>query len=105
MFVLVSETSGRHLQIFSGSANLDLASKICAYIGVPLGSAQVTPFPNGETFVKFNENIRGGDIFIIQPTCPPTNHHLMELFIMIDAARRASADRITAVLPFYGYAR
>jgi ribose-phosphate pyrophosphokinase len=96
---------GRHLQIFSGSANRPLAEKIASYVGVSLGSAQVTPFPNGETFVKFDENIRGGDVFIIQPTCPPTNHHLMELFIMIDAARRASADRITAVLPFYGYAR
>ncbi|GAB4246280.1 MAG: ribose-phosphate pyrophosphokinase [Candidatus Methylacidiphilales bacterium] len=96
---------GRHLQLFSGSANRPLAEKIASYIGVELGSAQVTAFPNGETFVKFNENIRGGDVFIIQPTCPPTNHHLMELFIMIDAARRASADRITAVIPFYGYAR
>lgn len=96
---------GRHLQIFSGSANRPLAEKIASYIGVELGSAQVTAFPNGETFVKFNENIRGGDVFLIQPTCPPTNHHLMELFIMIDAARRASADRITAVIPFYGYAR
>ena len=105
MFLPVSASSGRPLQIFSGSANTDLALKICAYIGMPLGSATVTPFPNGETFVKYNENIRGGDVFIIQPTCPPTNHHLMELFIMIDAARRASADRITAVLPFYGYAR
>lgn len=96
---------GRHLQLFSGSANRPLAEKIASYIGVELGSAQVTAFPNGETFVKFNENIRGGDVFILQPTCPPTNHHLMELFIMIDAARRASADRITAVIPFYGYAR
>jgi ribose-phosphate pyrophosphokinase len=72
---------------------------------VPLGEATVTSFPDGESFVKINENVRGQDVFIIQSTCPPTNHHLMELLIMIDAARRASAQRITAVLPFYGYAR
>jgi ribose-phosphate pyrophosphokinase len=72
---------------------------------VPLGQATVTSFPDGETFVKIDENIRGQDVFIIQSTCPPTNQHLMELLIMIDAARRASAHRITAVLPFYGYAR
>jgi ribose-phosphate pyrophosphokinase len=101
----VTEPLKKTIQIFSGSANRPLAQKICEYIGVPLGKADVTAFPNGETFVKFEENIRGGDIFLIQPSCPPTNHHLMELFIMIDAARRASADRITAVIPFYGYAR
>ena len=67
--------------------------------------ATVNSFPDGETFVKINENIRGGDVFIIQPTCPPTNHNLMELLIMVDAARRASAERITAVMPFFGYAR
>ncbi len=72
---------------------------------MPLGKATVTSFPDGETFVKIDENIRGTDVFIVQSTCPPTNQHLMELLIMIDAARRASADRITAVLPFYGYAR
>ena len=72
---------------------------------MPLGEASVTSFPDGETFVKINENVRGHDVFIIQSTCPPTNHHLMELLILIDAARRASAARITAVLPFYGYAR
>ena len=70
-----------------------------------LGKCSITPFPDGETFVKIEENVRGEDIFIIQPTSPPTNHNLMELFIMIDALRRASATRITAVLPFYGYAR
>jgi ribose-phosphate pyrophosphokinase len=92
-------------QIFSGSANLDLAKAICRYVGVPLGDATVTSFPDGETFVKIDENIRGRDVFIVQPTCPPTNQNLMELLIMIDAARRASATRITAVIPFYGYAR
>jgi ribose-phosphate pyrophosphokinase len=92
-------------QIFSGSANVDLAQKIADYMKVPLGKATVTSFPDGETFVKINENIRGRDVYIVQPTCPPTNHHIMELLIMIDAARRASAKRITAVIPFYGYAR
>jgi ribose-phosphate pyrophosphokinase len=97
--------SESRLKIFSGNSNRPLAEEICTSIGVPLGEAVVTSFPDGETFVKINENIRGADVFIIQSTCPPTNHHLMELLIMIDAARRASAQRITAVLPFYGYAR
>src|SRR2546428_4474138 len=73
--------------------------------GAPLGQAIISSFPDGETYVKIEENIRGHDVFIIQPTCPPTNEHLMELLIMVDAARRASADRITAVIPFFGYAR
>ncbi|WP_404423540.1 ribose-phosphate diphosphokinase [Nibricoccus sp. IMCC34717] len=93
------------LKIFTGNANRPLAEAICRSIGVPLGEATVTSFPDGESFVKINENIRGTDVFLIQSTCPPTNHHLMELLIMIDAAKRASANRITAVLPFYGYAR
>jgi len=97
--------SESRLKIFSGNSNRPLAEKICAAIGVPLGEAVVTSFPDGESFVKINENIRGQDVYIIQSTCPPTNHHLMELLIMMDAARRASAQRITAVLPFYGYAR
>src|SRR5207253_2186009 len=79
--------------------------RICNYVGVPLGQATISAFPDGETYVKIEENIRGRDVFIIQPTCPPTNDHLMELLIMVDAARRASADRITAVIPFFGYAR
>src|SRR5579884_4171566 len=93
------------LKIFSGRANPALATKIAQYVGIPLGQATISSFPDGETFVKFNENIRGRDVFIVQPTCPPTNHNLMELLIMIDAARRASAARVTAVIPFYGYAR
>ncbi|MEM6822014.1 MAG: ribose-phosphate pyrophosphokinase [Verrucomicrobiota bacterium] len=96
---------GNDLQIFSGSANRELAQKIADYLGVGLGEATVTSFPDGESFVRYEENIRGNDVFIVQPTSPPTNHHLMELFIMLDAARRASAQRITAVVPFYGYAR
>jgi ribose-phosphate pyrophosphokinase len=93
------------LKIFSGNSNRPLAEEICKNIGVPLGEATVTSFPDGESFVKINENVRGQDVFLVQSTCPPSNHHLMELLIMIDAARRASANRITAVVPFYGYAR
>jgi len=100
MFALQPE-----LKIFSGSANRELAQRICDYVGAPLGQATISSFPDGETYVKIEENIRGRDVFIIQPTCPPTNEHLMELLIMVDAARRASADRITAVIPFFGYAR
>ena len=93
------------MKVFSGTANETLARAICKSIGVELGKCSITPFPDGETFVKVEENVRGQDVFIVQPTSPPTNHNLMELFIMIDAVRRASATRITAVLPFYGYAR
>src|ERR1700756_4361295 len=100
MFALQPE-----LKIFSGSANPDLAESICKYIGVPLGRATISSFPDEETYVRIEENIRGRDVFIVQLTSPPTNQHLMELLIMVDAARRASADRITAVIPFFGYAR
>src|SRR6476469_397232 len=93
------------MKVFSGSANRELAQRICDCIGTPLGQATISSFPDGETYVKIEENIRGRDVFIIQPTCPPTNQHLMELLIMVDAARRASASRITAVIPFFGYAR
>jgi len=93
------------MKVLTGSAHRVLAERICAYIGVPLGDATVTSFPDGETYVKINENIRGRDVFIVQPTCPPTNQNLMELLIMVDAVRRASAARITAVIPFFGYAR
>src|SRR6266404_8898786 len=84
---------------------MPLAESICAYIGIELGKSTIKPFPDGETFVKIEENVRGEDVFIVQSTSPPTNHHLMEMFIMIDAVRRASAARITTVLPFFGYAR
>lgn len=93
------------MKVFSGTANLPLANAICDYIGIKLGKCSIRPFPDGETFIKIEENVRGEDVFIVQPTSPPTNHHLMELFIMMDALRRSSAARITAVLPFYGYAR
>src|SRR5436190_23256586 len=97
--------SQTEMKIFCGSAHRTLAQRICDFIGTPLGDATVDSFPDGETYVKIEENIRGHDVFIIQPTCPPTNQHLMELLIMVDAARRASAARITAVIPFFGYAR
>ena len=97
--------SSVQLKIFSGNANRPLAQRIADSIGMSLGDASVTAFPDQETFVKINENIRGKDVFIVQPTSPPANQHLMELLIMIDAARRASARRITAVIPFFGYAR
>jgi len=88
MFALQPE-----LKIFSGSANRDLAERICKYVGVPLGQATISSFPDGETYVKIEENIRGHDVFIIQPTCPPTNQHLMELLIMVDAARQDRKDQ------------
>ncbi len=101
----MSGVISNQLQVFTGSANRPLAEAIAQYLSVELGNATVSAFPDGETFVRYEENVRGNDIFIIQPTCPPTNHHLMELFIMLDAARRASAGRVTAVIPFFGYAR
>lgn len=93
------------LKIFSGTANPDLAKKICDFLKVPLGDLLVSRFSEGEIRIKINEDVRGRDIFIVQPTCPPVNDNVIELLIMIDAFRRASARRITAVLPYYGYAR
>lgn len=93
------------MKVFSGTANEPLARAICKYIGIELGKCAIRQFPDGETFAKIEENVRGEDVFVVQPTSPPTNYNLMELFIMIDALRRASASRITAVLPYYGYAR
>jgi ribose-phosphate pyrophosphokinase len=95
----------KQLKIFSGNSNRPLADEICEYLKIPLGDASVTSFPDNESFVRFNENIRGMDVFLIQSTCSPANHNVMELLIMIDAARRASAARVTAVLPFFGYSR
>ncbi|MDI6725653.1 MAG: ribose-phosphate pyrophosphokinase [Smithellaceae bacterium] len=93
------------MRIFSGNANPALAQEICGKLGIPLGDANVTAFSDGETRVEINENVRGMDVFIIQSTCSPVNITTMELLIMIDAMKRASADRITAVIPYYGYAR
>lgn len=93
------------LLIFSGNAHLELAKNICKCLNLGLGSALVDKFSEGEIRVKINENVRGKDVFVIQPTCTPPNENLMELLIMIDALKRASASRITAVMPFFGYAR
>ena len=93
------------LKIFTGNANRPLAEEIAQYLHVPLGDAEVSRFSDGEVFVQINENVRGTDVFLVQPTCPPVNDSLMELLIMLDAVKRSSAHRITAVLPYYGYAR
>ena len=93
------------MKLISGTSHPDLARNISEYLKISLCNVTVKAFPDGETFVKINENIRGQDVFIIQPTCPPTNSNLMELLITVDAAKRASAKRITAVIPFFGYAR
>ena len=94
-----------NLKLFTGNANPELAKEIAEYIGTKLGDAQVKHFSDGEISIMIDESVRGDDVYIIQPTCTPVNDNMMELLIMIDAARRASAKRITAVLPYYGYAR
>jgi ribose-phosphate pyrophosphokinase len=96
---------GTGLQVFGGTAGADLARKICAYLKIELGAAAVSRFPDGEMLVKLDADVRGNDCFVVQSTCPPTNDNLMELLIFIDCLRRASALRITAVIPYYGYAR
>jgi len=93
------------MAVFSGNANLALAQGICKYLQVPLADVLVGRFSEGEIQVRIEDNVRGKDVFIIQPTCPPVNDNLMELLVMMDAVRRASAKRITAVMPYYGYAR
>ncbi len=93
------------LKLITGNANRPLAEEIARDLRVPLADAEVSRFSDGEVFVQINENVRGADVFVIQPTCPPVNDNLMELLVMIDALKRASARRITAVLSYYGYAR
>lgn len=93
------------IKVFTGNANREMANEICAYLKIPLSKAEVRRFSDGEIFVEIGENVRGSDVYVIQPTSTPVNDHLMELTIMVDALRRASARRITAVLPYYGYAR
>jgi ribose-phosphate pyrophosphokinase len=93
------------LKLIAGTANPDLASHISEVLGIPLTSARLRRFADGEINVKIEDSMRGHDVFVIQPTCPPVNEHLMELFIILDALRRASAGRVTAVIPYYGYAR
>src|SRR5581483_6150267 len=92
-------------KIFSGTANAALADEVCHFLGMQRGQAQVTRFADGECYVQIQENVRGADVFVMQPTCRPVDEHLMELLLMIDALKRASARRITAVIPYYGYAR
>ena len=96
---------GYELKLFSGNANRPLAEEIAQHLHMRLGDADVSRFSDGEVYVQINENVRGQDVFVVQPTCPPVNDHLMELLVMIDAFKRASARRITAVLPYYGYGR
>ena len=99
-------TGGTHkLKIFSGRANKPLAEGIAKHLGVPLGNINLGAFPDGETMVRIDEDVRGRDVFIVQPTCPPVNQNLMELLIILDAFKRASPARVTAVIPYYGYAR
>src|SRR5579862_6177749 len=92
-------------KIFSGTANDGLAREICEYLGLPLGQAHIDKFSDGETYVQIMENVRGADVFLVQPTCDPVNEHLMQLLLLIDALKRASARRITVVIPYFGYAR
>jgi ribose-phosphate pyrophosphokinase len=93
------------IKVFAGNSNPALADAVCAYLNVPRGAADVRRFSDGESLVEIDENVRGGDVFVIQPTCTPVNDNLIELLLMLDAFRRASAKRITAVIPYYGYAR
>jgi ribose-phosphate pyrophosphokinase len=93
------------MKVFSGRGNRDLANRICDYLGISLGRVHLDNFPDGEISCKIEQDVRGRDVFIVQPTCPPVNDNLMELLIMIDSFKRASAERITAVIPYFGYAR
>jgi ribose-phosphate pyrophosphokinase len=102
---IVMTDLSRNLRVFTGNSNPKLAEEICQYLGLSLGKADVSHFPDGETKVRIQEDIRGRDVFIVQPTCPPVNDHLMELLVLIDACKRASANRVTAVIPYFGYAR
>ena len=97
--------SDSNLMIFTGNANPALAAKVASKLGIPLGKAFVSKFSDGETTVEINENVRGKDVFVIQSTCAPTNDNLMEIILMVDALKRASAERITACIPYFGYAR
>jgi len=92
-------------KIFCGTANELLCDEVCAFLGLTRGQAQVTRFSDGEAYVQIQENVRGADVFVLQPTCHPVDEHLMELLLMIDALKRASARRITSVIPYFGYAR
>jgi ribose-phosphate pyrophosphokinase len=93
------------MKVFCGTANRPLGEEVAAELGLPLGQVTIRRFEDGEIYARFEESVRGVDAFVIQPTCPPVNENLMELLVMVDALRRASAGRITAVMPYYGYAR
>ena len=102
---MVGRVAANDLMVFTGNANPELAKKMAQHLDMPLGIASVSEFSDGEISVEIGENVRGKDVFIVQPTCAPTNDNLMELLIMCDALRRSSASRITAVIPYFGYAR
>lgn len=104
---LLTETVNgkRSVKIFSGRANIPLAQEICDYLNLPLGKININPFSDGELYVQIEESVRGCDVFLIQPTCPPVNENVMELLIILDALKRASAEKITVVMPYYGYGR
>ena len=95
----------RELKIFSGRGNAQLAKDICGFLHLPVGKITLGKFPDGENYCKIEEDVRGRDVFLVQPTCPPVNDTLLELLIMIDSCKRASAERVTAVIPYFGYAR
>ncbi|MBI3591601.1 MAG: ribose-phosphate pyrophosphokinase [Candidatus Melainabacteria bacterium] len=95
----------RSVKIFSGRANIPLAKEICDYLNLPLGKINISPFSDGELYVQIEESVRGCDVFVIQPTCTPVNENVMELLIVLDALKRASAEKITVVMPYYGYGR
>src|ERR1700709_1333107 len=97
--------NNNRLKLFSGNANPDLARAICQNLGLELADSMIKQFSDGEIHLQIQENVRGADVFVVQPTCTPVDRHLMELLLMMDALKRASAERITAVLPYYGYAR
>lgn len=94
-----------HFKVFSGTANAALAREICDALGCPLGALMIKTFADGETHLQIQDNVRGADVFVVQPTCTPVDHNVMEILLLMDALKRASAERITAVLPYYGYAR
>ena len=93
------------MMLFAGSANPGLADEVAKYIGASVGDLQITRFADGELYVNFTKSVRGADVFVLQPTCPPIDQHLLELLVVIDALKRASAGKITCVLPYYGYGR
>ena len=101
----ISVNGKRPVKIFSGRANIPLAQEICDYLDLPLGKINIKPFADGELYVQIQESVRGCDVFLIQPTCPPVNENIMELLIILDALKRASAEKITVVIPYYGYGR